>query len=40
MFSKVNHFSDEHLAFSGDGKYLFWVIASKQGVKLYVFKTG
>ena len=40
MFSTVNHFSNEHLAFSGDGMYLSWVIETKQGVKLYVFRTG
>ncbi|MHB0939056.1 MAG: hypothetical protein ACYDCO_21750 [Armatimonadota bacterium] len=40
MFSKVNHLCNEHLAFSADGKYLSWVIETKQGVKLYVFRTG
>lgn len=39
MFSKVNHFSNEHIAFSADGKHLAWVVETKQGVTLHVFRT-
>jgi hypothetical protein len=33
----VTVISSEHLAFTGDGRYLAWVVETAKGKKMYVF---